>query len=82
MGDSGENVGDIEFEGVGGGELRHVSLAGFTELGNAGMDRVGVVCRIGVLGPKVFPTEAMGKGGNITNQVEMIKSEFRGEGEL
>ena len=34
------------------------------ELGEAGMDRAGVVCRIGVLGPKVFPAEAIGKGGN------------------
>ena len=66
---------------MGGGELRWVSLAGFTELGEAGMDRAGVVCRIGVLGPKVFPAEAMGKGGNISNQVEMIKTGFQGKGE-
>jgi len=66
---------------VGGGELRWVSLAGFTELGEAGMDRAGVVCRIGVLGPKVFPAEASGKGGNISNQAEMIKTGFRGKGE-
>ena len=43
MGDSGQDVGDVEFKGVGGGELRWVSLAGFTELGEAGMDRAGVV---------------------------------------
>ena len=29
---------------MGGGELRRVSLIGFTELGKARMDRVGVVC--------------------------------------
>ena len=37
-------MGDVEFKGVGGGELRWVSLAGFTELGEAGMDRAGVGC--------------------------------------
>ena len=56
------------YTGVEGGKLRWVSLAGFTELGEAGMDRAGVVCRIGVLGPKVFPAEVSGKGGNISNQ--------------
>ena len=59
----------------------HPSLAGFTELGEAGMDRAGVVCRIGVLGPKVLSAEAMGKGGNISNQAEMIKAGFREEGD-
>ena len=44
-------MGDVEFKGMSGGELRQVSLAGFMELGEAGMDRVGGVCRIGVLGP-------------------------------
>ena len=66
---------------MGGGELRRVSLDGFTELGKAGMDRAGVVCRIGVLGPKVFPAEATGKGGKISNQAEMIKAGFWGKGE-
>ena len=56
-------MGNVEFKGVGGGELRWVSLPGFRELGEAGMDRAGVVCRIGALGPKVSP--ASGKGGNI-----------------
>ena len=74
-------MGDVEFKGVGGGELRSVNLAGFTELGEAGMDRAGVVCRIGVLGPKVFPVEGMGKGSDISNQMEMIKTGFRGKGE-
>ena len=49
-------MGDVEFEGVGGGELGRVSLTGFMELGEA-MDRVGVVCRIEVLEPKVFPED-------------------------
>ena len=44
----------VEFDGVGGGELRQLSHAGFMELGEAWMDRVGVVGRIGVLGPKMF----------------------------
>ena len=47
-------MGDVEFKGVGVGELRQVSLARLKELGEAGMDRAGVVCRIGVLGPKVL----------------------------
>ena len=72
-------MGDVEFEGEGGGELRQVSLAGFTELGEAGMVRVGVVCRISVSGPKVFPAVALGKGGNISNHAKMIKAQFRGE---
>ena len=38
-----------------------------------------VVCRIGVLGPKVFPAEASGKGGNISNQAEMIITGFHGK---
>ena len=38
--------------------------------------RVGVVCKIGVLGLKVFPAEVAGKGGNISNQAE-----FQEEGE-
>ena len=80
MGDSGQDVGDVEFEGVGGGEFRQVSLTGFTELGEAGMGRTGVVFKIGVLGPKVFPAEATGKGGNISNQAEMIKMGFWGKG--
>ena len=42
---------------MGGGELRWVSLAGFMELGEAGIDRAGVVYRIGVLGPKVTKRE-------------------------
>ena len=71
---------DVEFEGVGGGELRWVSLAGFMELGKAGMNRVGVVCRIKVLGPKVFPVEAADKG-DISNQAEMIKAGLQGKGE-
>ena len=45
------------------------------------MDRAGVVCGIGVLGPKVFPAEVSGKGGNISNQAEMIKTGFQGKGE-
>ena len=44
--ESGQDVGDVKFEGVGGGELRRVSLAGFMELGKAGMDRAGIVCRV------------------------------------
>ena len=67
---------------MGGGELRRVSLAEYTELGKAGMDRVGVVYRIGVLGPIVFPVEAAGKGGNISNQAEMIKVGFLGRRDL
>ena len=74
-------MGDIEFKGVGEGELRRVSLAGFTELGEAGMDRAGMVCRLRVLGPKVFPAEAMGKGDNISRQEEMIKARFWRKGE-
>ena len=74
-------MGDVEFKGVGGGELRRVNVAGFMELGEAGMVRVGVMCRIGVLGPKVSPVEAAGKGGNVSNQAEMIKAEFWGERE-
>jgi hypothetical protein len=31
---------------------------------------------IGVLGPKEFPVQAVGKGSNISNQVEVIKVEF------
>ena len=48
--------------------------------GEAGMDRAGVVCRNGLLGPKVFPAEASGKGGNISNQAKIIKTGFRGKG--
>ena len=29
------------------------------------------------MGPKVFPAEASGKGGNISNQAKMIKTGFR-----
>ena len=47
----------MEFEGVGRGELRRVRLVGFMELGKVGMDGIGMVWRIGVLGPKVFPAE-------------------------
>ena len=36
-------MGDVEFKVVGGGEFRWVSLTGFTKLGEAGMDRAGVV---------------------------------------
>ena len=58
LGDNGQDVGDVEFKVVGGGEFRWVSLTGFTKLGEAGMDRGRVVCRIGMLGPKVFLAEA------------------------
>ena len=34
-----------------------------------------------MLGPKLFPAEAAGKGGNISNQVEVIKARFGREGE-
>jgi hypothetical protein len=56
---------DVELERVGGGELRQVSLTGFTELDEAGVLRVGVMWRIVVLGPKVIPAETAGKGGNV-----------------
>ena len=42
------------------------------------MDRVDVVWRIGVLGPKVFAMEAAGQQGNISNQTEVIKLGFQG----
>ena len=71
-------MGDVEFKGVGGGEFGRVSLAGFTELGEARMDRVGVVCRIGMLELKGFPAEAAGKEGNISNQLEIVKTGFQG----
>ena len=53
-----------------------VSLAGFMELGKARMDRVGMMCRIGMLGPKVFPEKVAGKAGIISNQLEMVKAIF------
>ena len=59
---------------MGGRELRWVSLAGFMELGEARMDRVGMVGRIGALGPKVFPMEVAAIGGYISNQLEMVKT--------
>ena len=42
-------MGDVEFLGEGRGELRQLSQAGFMELGEGGMDRVGTVWMIGVL---------------------------------
>ena len=60
-------MGDVEFKEVVVGELRRIGQAGFTELGEARMNRVGVVWRIEVLGPKVFSAEPVGKGGNISN---------------
>jgi hypothetical protein len=36
------------------------------ELGKAGTDGIGMMWRIGVLGPKVFPVKAVGKGWNNT----------------
>ena len=49
LGDSGQDVGDVEFEGMGAGELMRVGVAGFMELGKAGMERAGVMCWIEVL---------------------------------
>ena len=42
------------------------------ELGEARMDRVGVVCRIGVLGSKVFPAEASGNIYLILSQLVIL----------
>ena len=63
-------MGNIEFEGVGGGELRRVLLTGFMEL-----DKAGMVCRIGVLGPVVFPAEVvkLGFSGRRRNVSEVVK---------
>ena len=47
----------------------------------ARMHRVGVVCKIVVLEPKLFPAEVAGKGNNISNQLKMVKVRIWGEGE-
>ena len=44
------------------------------ELGEAEMDRIRAV-----LGP-VFPVEAVGKGGNMSNQAEVIKARLGKKG--
>ena len=75
-------MGDVEFEGVGGGELRRVSQAWFMKLGKAGMDKFGMVCKIVMLGSEVFPAETVAKGGHIINKVEVINVGFRGEREM
>ena len=53
----------------------------FMEFGKAGMGGIGMVWKIGVLQPEVFPAEAVSKGNNICNQEEVIKPEFWGEGD-
>ena len=76
MGDSEKDVEEIEFEGVGRGEFRWVSLAGLKELDEPGMDRIGVVCRIGVLGSK-----SVSNGGCGQRRQHRQKTGFRGEGQ-
>ena len=61
-------MGDVELKGVRGREHRQFSQTGFMELGKAGVDRIEMAWRIGVLRLKVLPVEAAGKGGNMNNQ--------------
>ena len=67
MRDSGEDAEDTEFDGLGRGELSWIKLVGFMALGKTGMEKIGKVWRIGMLGPKVFPVEAASRGNNISN---------------
>ena len=73
-------MGDLEFKGKLREEFRRFGLARFMELGKAGMDGIGMVWAVGVLGPKVFPVDAVSKESIISNQAGVIKLEFRGEG--
>jgi hypothetical protein len=50
-----------------------IRLAGYLELAKAVMDGIGMVRKIGVLCPEVFPTKAVSKGSDISNQEIVIK---------
>ena len=76
MRDTGRYVEYIDFDCLGRGVLRMVRLTRFMELDKAEMDRIGIVWRIVVLGPKEYPMQTAGKGRNISNIVEGIKLVF------